>query len=65
VPAARYAATIHLARTKGDTLAEIMKALGWQADSVREFISTAGKKQGIKIESTKNDAGDRVYRVAK
>ena|SRR2546429_490738 len=54
-----------IGRAKGATLAEIMKALGWQAHSVRGFISTAGKKHGIKIESTKNEAGDRVYRVAK
>jgi hypothetical protein len=37
-----------IARAKGATLAEIMKA--WQAHSVRGFISTAGKKHGVKIE---------------
>lgn len=52
-------------RAKGATLAEIMKATDWQAHSVRGFISTAGKKRGITIESGKNEAGDRVYRVAK
>jgi hypothetical protein len=52
-------------RPKGATLAEIMRAVQWQAHSVRGFISTAGKKQGIKIESAKNDAGDRVYKIAK
>ena len=52
-------------RPKGATLAEIMKATDWQAHSVRGFISIAGKKQGIKIESSKNEAGDRVYRSTK
>lgn len=54
-----------IARAKGATLAEIMKAADWQAHSVRGFISTAGKKHGVKIESSKNDAGDRVYKSAK
>ena len=52
-------------RAKGATLAEIMKATDWQAHSVRGFISTAAKKHGVKIESVKNDAGDRVYKTAK
>ena len=42
-----------------------MKVADWQAHSVRGFISTAGKTQGIKIESTKNDAGERTYKIAK
>ena len=54
-----------IARAKGATLTEIMKATGWQAHSVRGFISTAAKKQSIKIESTKNESGDRVYKIAK
>ena len=54
-----------LGRPKGATLAEIMKATDWQAHSVRGFISTAGKKHGVKIDSTKNEAGDRLYRSSK
>jgi hypothetical protein len=54
-----------IGRAKGATLAEIMKATDWQAHSVRGFISTAAKKHGVKIESAKNEAGDRVYRIAK
>lgn len=54
-----------IARTKGATLAEIMKATDWQGHSVRGFISTAAKKHGVKIESAKNDAGDRTYKIAK
>ena len=54
-----------IGRAKGATLAEIMKATDWQAHSVRGFISTAGKKHSVKIESAKNEAGDRVYRIVK
>jgi hypothetical protein len=53
-----------IGRAKGATLAEIMKATGWQAHSVRGFISTAGKKHKVNIESAKNEAGGRVYRIA-
>ena len=54
-----------IGRPKGATLAELMKATDWQAHSVRGFLSTAAKKHGLTIESTKNDAGDRVYKSAK
>jgi hypothetical protein len=54
-----------VARTKGATLAEIMKATDWQAHSVRGFISTAGEKHGVTIESEKNEAGERTYRIGK
>ena len=53
-------------RPKGATLAEIMKATGWQPHSVRGFISGAvGKKMGLAVESTKNDEGERLYKLAK
>ena len=52
-----------IGRPKGASLAEIMKATDWQAHSVRGFLSTAAKKHGLKIESTKTDAGDCVYQV--
>jgi hypothetical protein len=52
-----------IGRPKGATLAEIMKATDWQAHSVRGFLSTAGKKRGIEIESSKNDTGERVYQI--
>jgi hypothetical protein len=54
-----------IGRPKGATLAEIQKATSWQAHSVRGFLSTAAKKHGLKIESTKTEAGDRVYQVKK
>jgi hypothetical protein len=41
-----------------------MTVSGWQAHSVRGFISTARKKHRVKIESSKNATGDRVYQVA-
>ena len=54
-----------IGRAKGATLPEMMKAVAWQAHSVRGFLSTAAKKRGLKIESTKTEAGDRVYQIKK
>jgi hypothetical protein len=54
-----------IGRAKGATRPEIMAATGWQAHSVRAFISIAPKKHAVKIESSKNDAGERVYRSNK
>jgi hypothetical protein len=54
-----------IGRAKGATLAEIMKATDWQAHSVRGFLSTAAKKNRLKIESSKNEGGERVYSIAK
>jgi len=54
-----------IGRAKGATLAEIMKITEWQAHSVRGFISTVAKKNRIKIESSKNESGERTYRTAK
>ncbi len=52
-------------RAKGATLAEIMETTGWQAHTVRGFVSILGSKSGEKIESSKNAAGERSYRIAK
>jgi hypothetical protein len=54
-----------IGRPKGATLAEIVKATDWQKHSIRGFLSTAAKKHGLKIESTKTVAGDRVYQIKK
>jgi hypothetical protein len=51
-------------RAKGATLGEIMKETGWQAHTVRGFVSILGKN-GEKIESSKNADGERTYRIAK
>src|SRR5579872_2288218 len=52
-------------RAKGVTLAEIMEETGWQAHTVRGFVSILGSKGGEKIESSKNATGDRTYKIAK
>jgi hypothetical protein len=54
-----------LGRANGATLAELMKATGWQAHSVRGFLSTASRKRGAAIQSLKKDKGERVYRLKK
>ena len=50
-------------RAKGATLAEIVAATGWQAHTVRGFVSILGSNEGQKIESSKNAAGERTYRL--
>jgi len=52
-------------RAKGATLAEIMAATGWQKHTVRGFVSILGSKGGEKIESSKNAAGERSYKITK
>ena len=55
-----------LRRPKGATMAEIAKATDWQNHSIRGFISgQLTKKMGLAVESTKNEAGGRSYRIAK
>ena len=53
-----------LKRSGGATLQHLMRATGWQAHSVRGFISGAlGKKLRLKIESFKTARGERAYRI--
>ena len=52
-------------RASGATLEAIMHETGWQKHTVRGFVSILGSKGGLKIDSSKNAAGDRVYRIAK
>jgi hypothetical protein len=52
-------------RPNGVTLAEIMATTSWQAHTIRGLVSTLGSKGGEKIESLKNAAGERTYRIAK
>ena len=54
-----------LQRKGGATLTQIMKATGWQAHSVRGFISGAlGKKMGLTVDSVRREDGERVYSIA-
>lgn len=52
-------------RGRGVTLAEIMKATGWQPHTVRGFVSILGSMGGEAIESSKNAAGERTYKIGK
>jgi hypothetical protein len=53
-----------LRRPGGATLADIISATGWQAHSVRGFISgSLGKKMGLTVESSKTPEGGRSYRI--
>ena len=53
-----------LRREGGATLPELMTATGWQAHSVRGFLSGAlGKKMGLTVNSAKREDGTRVYSI--
>jgi Protein of unknown function (DUF3489) len=53
-----------LNRPGGATLDELMTTTGWQAHSVRGFISgTLRKKLGLTITSAKNARGEQNYRI--
>lgn len=58
---------VELLRQKGGaTMTELTKKTGWQRHSVRGFLSgTVGKKMGLKVERSTNDAKESVYRIAK
>jgi hypothetical protein len=53
-----------LKRSGGASMKELRKATGgWQAHSVRGFLSTLGKKMGIAVTSTKAADEERRYSV--
>jgi len=52
-------------RAKGATLAEIVSVTRWQRHTVRGFVSIPRSKGAEKIESSKNVAGERTYKIAK
>ena len=55
-----------LQRKSGSTIAELAKATGWQAHSVRGFMSgTLRKTRALEIRSSKEDLKDRRYFVAR
>jgi hypothetical protein len=55
-----------VSRSKGASLAELMKATDWQSHSIRGFISgTLGTKMGLKVQSAKREDGERVYSLCR
>lgn len=53
-----------LRKEGGASLAELRAATGWQAHSVRGFISGALRKNlGLVVSTAKNDAGETAYRI--
>ncbi len=53
-----------LSQPEGVTLQELMKATGWQAHSVRGFLSgSLSKKMGLHIHSERRPDGERYYRI--
>jgi hypothetical protein len=53
-----------LRRPEGASIAQAVKALDWQAHSVRGAMSGSLKKKGLTIGSTKEEGKERVYRIA-
>jgi hypothetical protein len=54
-----------LRRKGGASLDEIAERTGWQRHSIRGFLSGSVTKQmGLKVESAKNEAGERRYKIA-
>ena len=51
-------------RSEGATLPELIKASGWNGNSLRGFISgQLGKKMSLKVTSNKREDGLRVYQI--
>jgi hypothetical protein len=51
-----------LKRPQGATSAELRQATGWQAHSVRGFLSgTLHKQMGLQVQSGKRPDGERIY----
>lgn len=54
-----------IGRKGGATLNEIIAATGWQKHTVRGFMAGTLKKAGLAVESSKSEAGERTYKLAK
>ena len=53
-----------LRKPQGATLPELVKATGWQAHSVRGFLSgSLRQRMGLPVKSSKNPEGQQAYRV--
>jgi hypothetical protein len=53
-----------LRRKEGATIADIAKATDWQNHSIRGFLSgTITRKMGLILESSKDEGGERTYRI--
>jgi hypothetical protein len=53
-----------LQRPGGTTIAAVVKVTGWQAHSVRAFLSaTIGKRMGLAVTSTLHENGTRTYSI--
>lgn len=53
-----------LKRAEGASLKELMKATGWQAHSVRGYLSgTLRKKMALRVEVFERENDDRAYRL--
>jgi len=53
-----------LQRGDGASLQDLMAATGWQAHSIRGFLSgTVRKKMGLSLSLAEGDAGIRRYRI--
>ena len=53
-----------LSHPKGVTIADLEKAIGWQAHSIRGAISGGLKKKlGLNVTSEKVEGRGRVYRI--
>ncbi len=53
-----------LKRPSGATIAQICEATGWQQHTVRgTFAGAFKKKLGLNIASSKEDGGERIYRI--
>ena len=48
----------------GATIADIMKATGWQKHSVHGAMANLKKKLQLTINTSKTDGADRVYKIA-
>ena len=53
-----------LKRSEGASMKELLKATGWQAHSLRGFLSgTIRKKLGLTVTSAKTEGGERSYSI--